>query len=251
MTAYALFVVLIEVYSKRQKRGQVPITGLIRRFVKSVFTIGLKKTVILTYLQIHDFLYDFRFRIKTAEKIREPELGYKGTDCVGYGPYWYRNIYKIFNSIQPITEKDVFLDYGCGKGRVIVVASTYPFQKVLGVELSTDLCAIASENINRSQKNLVCKNIQVVNVDATYYSPPEDVTHFFFYNPFGNDILSNVFDAIHVSLVKNPRDITVIYTPPGGNPQTILDDCSWLRKRGEYLISPRIHNQVVRIYSNK
>ena len=42
---------------------------------------------------------------------------------------------------------DVFLDLGAGKGRMLLAASRYPFRRVIGVELSDRLAAIARSNV--------------------------------------------------------------------------------------------------------
>lgn len=224
---------------------------MFNRFINSVFNRGFRKTIILTSHQVYDLFHDFRLGIKTTKRVSGSALGYDGTSRVAYSPSRYYNIFRIINTIKTPTERDTFLDYGCGKGRVLIVASRYPFQKVIGVELNPNLCNIAKQNILRSHKKLVCQNIQIITADAASYLPPADITHFFLYNPFGSDILSQVFDNIYASLVNNPRDITIIYTPPNGNPRTVLDDYSWLHKLGEFPISPRIYHNVVRIYSNK
>ena len=50
--------------------------------------------------------------------------------------------------------QDVFVDYGAGKGRTVVLASTYQFKRVIGVELAPELAAIAEENLFRAIKRL-------------------------------------------------------------------------------------------------
>src|SRR6476646_1262783 len=40
-----------------------------------------------------------------------------------------------------------FIDLGCGKGRVLLMASDYPFQKIVGVEFMPDLVGAAQKNI--------------------------------------------------------------------------------------------------------
>lgn len=46
-------------------------------------------------------------------------------------------------------EAATFVDIGSGKGRVVLVASTLPFMRVVGVEFSEDLDRIARENLSR------------------------------------------------------------------------------------------------------
>jgi Histone methylation protein DOT1 len=44
-------------------------------------------------------------------------------------------------------EKFTFVDFGSGKGRVILIAAAFPFKEVVGVELSHELHQIALRNI--------------------------------------------------------------------------------------------------------
>jgi cyclopropane fatty-acyl-phospholipid synthase-like methyltransferase len=47
----------------------------------------------------------------------------------------YRSFRRVMRHIG-VREQDVFLDYGSGLGRVLLMAAQYPFRRVLGVELS-------------------------------------------------------------------------------------------------------------------
>lgn len=38
-----------------------------------------------------------------------------------------------------VSDSDVFVDFGCGKGRVVHQAAKRPFRRVIGVEISPDL----------------------------------------------------------------------------------------------------------------
>jgi tRNA1(Val) A37 N6-methylase TrmN6 len=49
----------------------------------------------------------------------------------------------------PDLSKASFVDLGCGKGLPLVVATEYPFQRVLGVELAPELCVVARHNAER------------------------------------------------------------------------------------------------------
>lgn len=69
----------------------------------------------------------------------------------------------------PIRHEDfVFVDLGSGKGRVLLLASEFPFKKVIGVEFSPELHAIAEQNIrsyrSESQK---CRAVECICQDAT------------------------------------------------------------------------------------
>ena len=43
-------------------------------------------------------------------------------------------------------ERFLFIDFGCGKGRAVLLAAELPFQRVVGVDFSQELVAIARNN---------------------------------------------------------------------------------------------------------
>jgi hypothetical protein len=61
---------------------------------------------------------------------------------------------------------------------------------------------------------LVCKDIELVTVDAAQYDIPDDVTVAYFYNPFEGQVFSDVVDRIRASLVRRPRNLRLIYVNP-------------------------------------
>src|SRR5204863_4068199 len=44
-----------------------------------------------------------------------------------------------------------FVDYGCGKGRVLLLAAQHPFQEVIGVEFAPELHKIAEANLEAAR----------------------------------------------------------------------------------------------------
>jgi hypothetical protein len=58
-------------------------------------------------------------------------------------------IYEILKSLPLQSNTFAFVDMGSGKGRALLVASEFPFAKIVGVELSQHLHQIAEENIKR------------------------------------------------------------------------------------------------------
>ena len=47
----------------------------------------------------------------------------------------------------------VFVDYGSGKGRTLLVAAEFPFKKIVGVEIAQELHAIAGKNVDQYRGN--------------------------------------------------------------------------------------------------
>jgi SAM-dependent methyltransferase len=108
-----------------------------------------------------------------------------------------------------------FVDLGAGKGRALLLASEYPFAKIVGVEFSPELVAIARENL-RSHTGATrhCTNIEVHCLDVVDFAIPDGPVVFFLYNPFEEPVLARVVGRIQRSLVDDPRDAIVIYDTP-------------------------------------
>jgi SAM-dependent methyltransferase len=114
-----------------------------------------------------------------------------------------------------VTGDDVFLDYGSGKGRVLFQAARdYPFQRIIGVELSPELNEIAQANIERNRFRLRCPDVQTVAGDAADHQVPDDVSVIYLYNPFRGTTFARVVDNIVASLDRRPRRLRVVYKSP-------------------------------------
>ena len=78
-----------------------------------------------------------------------------------------------------------FVDFGSGKGRVLLVASHYPFREVVGVEFSPELHEIAEDNIRRYQSPARrCPHVRSVCADAATFALPAPDCVLYFNNPF-------------------------------------------------------------------
>ena len=121
----------------------------------------------------------------------------------------------ILNNLNIQFEEFIFIDLGSGKGRALLLASHFPFNEIIGIELSQKLHDIACNNIkiyiNETQK---CHRILSVCEDAACYKIPLEHTVFYFYNPFDEHIMKAVLSNIEDSIRKYPREIYIIYHNP-------------------------------------
>lgn len=108
-----------------------------------------------------------------------------------------------------------FIDLGSGKGRTLLMASDYPFRRIVGVELLPALHQIALENVtlykSASQK---CFAIQSICGDAADFSFPLDPMVLFLFNPFPEPGLRRVIANLQESLEECPRRVYVLYHNP-------------------------------------
>ncbi len=109
-----------------------------------------------------------------------------------------------------ITDRDVFLDLGCGKGKAMWYVAKYPFGKILGVEWSEELVKVAKNNFRR----LGLSRCEVIQGDAGQFHIPEEVTYIYMCNPFPEMVMKEVMERIRESLERKRRKITIVY----GNP---------------------------------
>jgi len=116
----------------------------------------------------------------------------------------------------PIDHQEyVFIDLGSGKGRVILVASEFPFAACLGVEYAPDLHEAAERNIAafRSDRQR-CSVVRSHCHDAATFSLPEAPLVFFFAHPFGGTVLDSFLEHVRRSLREAPRAAYIIEYDP-------------------------------------
>ncbi|MBW2173575.1 MAG: class I SAM-dependent methyltransferase [Deltaproteobacteria bacterium] len=105
-----------------------------------------------------------------------------------------------------------FIDYGSGKGRVLLLAAEYPFKRIIGVELSKKLHEIAQNNIKIWKcSNPKCTDIKLCHGDATQFKLPDDPLVIFFFAPFRGIVKDLVVSNIRESFNANPRPIHIVY----------------------------------------
>lgn len=108
-----------------------------------------------------------------------------------------------------------FLDLGSGKGRTLLMASDYPFRKIIGVELLPALDEIARENLRKyHSESQQCHALESICADATTFTFPAEPTLLYLFNPFPESGLRRVLDNLEQSLGTNPRPLYVLYHNP-------------------------------------
>ncbi len=108
-----------------------------------------------------------------------------------------------------------FVDHGAGKGRVLLLASQYPFRAVGGVEFAEELHDDATMNIAQFPRSrMKCRNVECVLDDASALGPPEGEAVHYFFNPFSREVFAEVLNNIVVSYRNKPRRLYLILVEP-------------------------------------
>ena len=115
---------------------------------------------------------------------------------------------------EHIGRRDVFVDVGCGRGRVVLQAAKRPFARVIGVEISPEKLATARHNLERAAGTLTCRDVELVAMDALEYQLPLDATHIYLFNPCAGDAFHRLLGNVVASYDRRPRRMRVLYVNP-------------------------------------
>jgi len=157
-----------------------------------------------------------KYCINTTGADELKTLSKKGIDishATIYMPISYSLLEDLFRQL-PATQKNHFLDIGCGKGRAICVAAHSGYKKITGIDFSKQLCEQAIANLNNTKEKLSSIQYEVITKDAMNFDIPSDVDCIFLFNPFDVVIMTAVVSNIMDSVREHPREILVVYANP-------------------------------------
>ena len=197
------------------------------------------------YRRVEERWWDYRLGIDTRSGRKW--TGSVPPHCVPYEPLPYRVLERALRTLT-VTERDVLLDYGCGKGRALVAAAQRPFARVLGVELVPELTRAARANVARAHRRLACQVVQVYESDARTFDVPDDVTVIFMFNPFDGALRGEVADRVEESLLRRPRRLTVLAIDHLRNGD--IFPRPWLVRKRELAASP-LDWMCIRVYGTR
>ena len=183
-------------------------------FFRSLYYRGFANTFkLLSY----EGKYEKQLGINTHSIVNLNKLTLAGENSEQNHHYQGASYYILFSIFEklPIETKNLpLIDYGCGKGRALFVAEQCGFTNLIGVDIAKEL--IDDANSNKAvyvRKNSQSK-IDFLFEDATKYLIPDNAQVFYFFNPFGEEVLQKVIDNIKESVKQHPRKLYCIYLNP-------------------------------------
>lgn len=183
-------------------------------FFRSLYYRGFVNTFkLLSY----EGKYEKQLGINTHSIVNLNKLTLAGENSQQNHHYQGASYYILFSIFEklPIETKNLpLIDYGCGKGRALFVAEQCGFTNLIGVDIAKEL--INDANANKAvyvRKNSQSK-IDFLFEDATKYLIPDNAQVFYFFNPFGEEVLQKVIDNIKESVKQHPRKVYCIYLNP-------------------------------------
>jgi SAM-dependent methyltransferase len=170
-------------------------------------------------------------------------------DAVHYATMGYGTVRRILRHLQ-LKPGDVFVDIGCGKGRVLCCTARRSIEHVYGMDVSTQLCDAARDNAEHLRGRRSPITIRNVVAQEFDYS---DATVLFMFDPFGADTLQQVLDKVRADTDgrarTGDRGIRVAYANP--THEGVLREQSWLEPIGH--LSKDVHRveHSVALYRSK
>lgn len=162
--------------------------------------------------------FDRSHGVDTATPVKIGALDVGGTSWLYGSSYEAVSDQDLFHilSLLPIDHSQhTFVDLGSGKGKALLLASDYPFKRIIGVEFSPQLHEVAVQNIARYRKDTqLCHDIHSVCADAMTYDLPDGSMVIFLANPFGIEVMSVVVERLEALLSTGQRNIFVAYLFP-------------------------------------
>lgn len=187
----------------------------LRWFLKELWEFVRDSTPERRRQRYGDVDFDWDYRVDTTSATvgwRERLLGtflsaYQATEPAAF--------HEMLSSL-PLDFRDfTFIDLGAGKGRTLLMASDYPFRRIVGVELLPELHRVAQANIakykSESQK---CFAIETVCADARAFEFPDEPIVLYLFNPLPESGLRRAIANLEDSLRAHPRPVYVLYYNP-------------------------------------
>lgn len=162
-----------------------------------------------------DLGFDLRNGVDTCRLKSIHDLDVDDTikrDLIGYEPSPVHVVRFMLRSLPIDHARWTFIDYGSGKARVLMLASQYPFQEIMGIELSKELHCIAEKNIaNWLRRVRACNRITSINTNAVDFELPDRPLVLFFFSPFHEPVLAKVILRIEAFLRRDRHDVLIMY----------------------------------------
>jgi hypothetical protein len=190
-----------------------------RRLLAALWEFALESTPERRRQRYGDADFDWEHRVNTTSAALSWRDRLLGAFHSPYQPTEAALFHEMLEALRERCHCDfhdfIFLDLGSGKGRTLLMASAYPFCRIVGVELLPALHETAVENLRsyRSESQQ-CFALESICADATEFSFHAEPTVLYLFNPFPEAGLRRVIANLEQSLRANPRQVYVLYHNP-------------------------------------
>jgi predicted RNA methylase len=177
--------------------------------------------------------FDQEHDIETSQPVHPSDLRVNSRnwlDGLIYQPTPVKLIRETIAALPINAAEFTFIDFGSGKGRVLFVASEFPFARIIGVEYAPELHEAACRNLQSYRgETQKCGRIEAICQDMTTFHFPEGPLVLFFYNPAFESVMRTM--AAKITMLS--QACWVVYVNPRYN---VFESLNKVRKTDTYAI---------------
>ena len=170
------------------------------------------------FITWHEIRRGPKYNFNTIKPESLDELTIIEGDLSKSSPYEALNFFILENLLENFRklfpEEKGLIDVGCGKGRVMIVAAHYGFNKITGIDFAKELCAAAEKNVNKIKTQFPGITFKIICQDILNYQIHPDDQVFFLFNPFNKEVMEIFVENINKSVKEKPRTIYFMYANP-------------------------------------
>jgi len=164
----------------------------------------------------YDLVFDRKYGTDTCGYIPLEGLTIRGSGkdkCIWYEPTCAQIFGQLIAALRINCASYTFVDFGSGKGRVLLLAAEHGFKRVVGVEFAEELHQVAVSNVARYQEVRKRQNcIETLCLDAREFEIPNGSVVLFFFTPFTGAVMQHVIDNITAATMEDAnRSVIVLY----------------------------------------
>lgn len=162
--------------------------------------------------------FDERFGTRTSDIIKMSKLADSADKNALHSQYFPAAVMvvdRILRSVPIARQEWTFVDVGAGMGRVTLIASELPFKRVIGIEYSQELHAIAIANERIHAERATRRSaIELHCADAAEFTYPDDDLFLFLFDPFRRPVMERFLDRLLESPATANRGLLIAYYIP-------------------------------------
>jgi len=128
------------------------------------------------FRNLYDWFHDKFYRVETGKRIRLQV--HDNIFNFMYEPTPYHVLRKLFIK-YPVCKDDHFIDFGCGKGRALVIAANIGCKNLYGLDISDSLLDVAAKNLSRYKKKCADFYLNLICMDAKKFVFNHNINKFF------------------------------------------------------------------------
>jgi SAM-dependent methyltransferase len=213
----------------RQNAAETGTAATARQFLTEFWGFLRESTPEQRRRRYGDVEYDWDHRVDTTSATvgwRDRLLGVFNSP---YQPTEAALFHEMMAALNIAFEDFTFIDLGSGKGRTLLMASDYPFRRIVGVELLPELNQVAQANLRKYKSDAQkCFHLESCCADARQYAFPTEPVVLYLSNPLPKTGLAHVIENVERSLEEHPRKFLVLYHNPIH--EEVLAGRRWLKR---------------------